>query len=396
MQISHARFIWLPLLTLAAACGSSTGADVGGGGGASSNSGGGGNLGNDSGANGGMGGAGSGTAGTGSGTAGTTGSTVGFPGSGTGFAGDPLAPGLGPDTNDECPTPPPLSTTTQVIGSATTCFYGDTPNPDVPAATIEQVIEVVNGKKVVHIRITFNPTFVDNSYGENAVGWGPPMTMPAPKPMPGMPKPPKSGHTFRDLLGSDHIELELFNGEQTVSFQADVDYVSEDPSSPCGYGTLGVTGGEGKMIVGSASSVLAAASSLDRNLNGCGYCLPESSPATDENYTPSADAPKWDYRVVYELWIDAEVFGASGFGYAVIREVHASPSKIPGTNTVTVTPKPCPPGWDVPYCVPGPSGEGQECGSGTGGTGNVPDGGGACPPGTVPDLASEGKFCVPV
>jgi hypothetical protein len=389
LRPSHAT-IALPVLIAALACGSSTDSPGGapasssGDGGPTASSGGGSTSGG-----GGASGNGNGEAGTPSGSSGSS----GFPGSGTGFAGDPLPPGLGPETSDACPTPPPIDTPTEVIGSATTCFYGDTPDPSVPAATIEQIIEVVNGRRMVHIRITFNPTFVDNSYGENAVGWGTPEMAGM---MPGRPKPGKGGHTFKDLLGSDHIELELFNGDQTVSFHADVDYISEDPSSPCGYGTLGVTGGEGKMLVGSETAVLGVATSLDRDLNGCGYCLPESSPATDASYTPNPDAPKWDYRVVYELWIDAEVFGASGFGYAVIREVHASPSKIPGTNTVTVTPSPCPPGWDTPYCVPGPAGEGRECGSGTGGSGNVPDAGGVCPPGTVPDLASEGKFCVPV
>ncbi len=338
--------------------------------------------------------------------------SAGFPGAGTGFAGDPLAPGVGPDTANDCSTPPPSHPATQVLNQATTCFYGDSLSSTVPAATIEQIIETVNDKTVVHIRITFNPAFVDNTYGANAVGWGTTTTptapapgtgMPAPKPGRGqMPPPPmggKGGHTFNDLVGSDHVEIELFNGANDLSFHADVDYISQDSSAPCGYATLGVTGGEGKVLAGNASDVLAVATSLSRDLNGCGYCLTQDSPATDQNYTPNPSAPKWDYRVVYELWVDAAAFGSSGFSRAVIYSVHASPSKLSGTNTISVTPKPCPPNWNVPYCVPNGSGEGIDCGSdggGGAGTGTGADGGGICPPGTVPDLASEGKFCVPV
>jgi hypothetical protein len=328
-----------------------------------------------------------------------------FPGAGTSFAGAPLNPALGPETANECSKPPPIGAKSDVVSTDTLCFYGDTPTPDVPAATVEEIVEVVAGQKVVHIRITFDPNFVDNSYGDNAVGWGTPQAMmapaPAPAPAPGgammgkggamapKPKPGKGGHTFKDLVGSDHVELKLFDAGGKLSLHVAVDYISQDSSSPCGYGTLGVTGGEGKVFVGSASDVLAVATSLDRDLNGCGYCMTESSPATDSSYTPNPDTPKWDYRVVYELWIDAAVFGSTGFGQALVDFVHASPSKL-DSNTVNVVHKPCPPHWDVPYCTTDTSGEGANCGTKTA----YPDGG-VCPPGWVPDLASEGKFCVP-
>jgi hypothetical protein len=94
---------------------------------------------------------------------------------------------------------------------------------------------------------------------------------------------------------------------------------------------------------------------------------------------------------VYELWVDAEAFGDSGFGEASIESVHASPSKL-GENTVPVTPEPCPPEWPPPNCVPSLSGEGYDCGCGSGGSGG---GGGVCPPGFVPDLETEGRTCVP-
>jgi hypothetical protein len=314
-----------------------------------------------------------------------------FPGAGTSFASKPLSPAAGPETADLCgedvPSIPGGGVT--VIDRGIQCFYGDTPAPSIPAATIEHVVEVLNGQKAIHIRVTFNPNFVDNTYGENAIGWGDDGAEPAPAPPPmgggKAPKPPKAkgGHTFKDLVGSDHVELKVTDGSGALALHFKLDYISEDASSACGYHNLGVTGGEGKMIVGSASSVLATSTSLDRDLNGCGYCYTVDSPATDENYTPNPATPKWDYRVVYEAWLDPAAFGAAGFGEAIVESVHASPSKL-DSNTVEVVKKPCPPDWDVPYCPPGAS-----CTGGTGGSY------GQCPPGYVPDLASEGKFCVP-
>lgn len=322
-----------------------------------------------------------------------------FPGSGTSFSGAPLQPGVPPATAGECSAPPPAGRNVKVVGAKTACVYGQTADPNTPAATIEEITEVVDDRDVIHIRITFDPGFVDNSYGANAIGWGA-RAMAAPggmaAPMGGKaPKAPKAGHTFKDLVASDHVEVKFTDKSGNVKLHVAVDYISEDPNSPCGYGNLGVTGGEGKVFVGSASDVLASTSSLNRNLNGCGYCMTTDSPVSDENYTPSADAPKWDYRVVYELWIDAKAFGAAGFGDAVLDFVHASPSKL-AENTVTVSPRPCPPDWDLPYCKPNLQGEGLNCGSNTGGSGGAGGGGPVCPDGYVPDLQTEGRTCVKV
>jgi hypothetical protein len=240
----------------------------------------------------------------------------------------------------------------------------------------------------VHIRVTFDPAFVDNTFGTGSIGW-----------------PARRGHSFDpDLVKSDHTELKLLDGNGDVAMHFKVDYVSVDSSKPCGYGTLGVTGGDGAMFVGDPSDILAVTTSLDRNLNGCGYCLTEDSPLTNEGYAPNASAPNWDFRMVYEIWIDADAFGSAGFGEGLIEFVHASPAKA-SNDTVEVESQPCPPDWDVPYCPPHLVGEGKNCGSsppgaggggGVGGAGGSAGGGtGGCPPGTVPDLESEGKFCVP-
>jgi hypothetical protein len=228
-----------------------------------------------------------------------------------------------------------------------------------------------------------------------------------------MPGKGKSGHTFDDLVGSDHVELLLTDGAGSTVMDFNLDYISSSGSSSCGYANLGVSGGEGKMVKGNASAILGATSSLDRNLNGCGAsdCLTTDSPATDANFTPNPDHPNWDFRVVYEVWIDANAFGAAGFGQAYITFVHASPSKL-ANNTVTVTPGSCPPTWDTPYCPPGQTG--PNCST----TGTCPPnyqlyletegqsvctpipfagypGMAPCPEGYVLDTASEGRYCLP-
>jgi hypothetical protein len=159
--------------------------------------------------------------------------------------------------------------------------------------------------------------------------------------------------------------------------------------------------------------VLGVATSLDRNLDGCGYCYTEDSPATDAAYTPNPATPNWDYRVVYEVWLSLDAFGSAGFGQAYIQNVHASPSKL-DTNTVEVTASPCPPGWDTPFCPPELVQEDGKCGQNTcppnyelyiategqqictpipfGGY----DGMKPCPDGYQLDAATEGRYCLPI
>ena len=169
--------------------------------------------------------------------------------------------------------------------------------------------------------------------------------------------------------------------------------------------------------------MLATSTSLDRNLNGCGYCKSAAcassgdctidSPTTDSMYTPNPLTPNWDYRVVYEAWIDLNAFGSAGFGQAYITYTHSSPGKK--VDTINVVPTPCPPTWDTPYCPPSAQGTGF-CGStGTGGSGGGGAGGaggvggtsgsggtggttgGACPPNYQLYLATEGAAtCTPI
>ena len=221
------------------------------------------------------------SSGSGSGSGTTTTPGPHFPGSGSGFR--PLTPGCGPDTASQC-----TGECEQAGGDpdvdvvrppVTLCFKGEgDTTPDDPAVVIEQVIETLNGVSYVHIRVTFDPSFTDNTFGDGSCcGW-----------------PEKRGHTFDpDLSKSDHTELLLTNGDSDTVMHFKVDLVSPDPAADCAFATQGVTGGDGTVLVGSAEDVLAAATSLDRNINGCGYCentacapsgdCTVDSPPTDEN-----------------------------------------------------------------------------------------------------------------
>jgi hypothetical protein len=191
------------------------------------------------------------------------------------------------------------------------------------------VIDVGHDGDALRVRLTFDPDFVDNTYGVHSIGWG------------------KRGHRYQDLLASDHAELIFTNGDgdQVLRFKAD--YIAENAAAPSGYATNGVLGKDGEMIVGKPEHVLKLLTSLDQNLNERGYdAYIVDSPPTDELFSPSKEAPNWDYRVVYDMWIDKAAFGASGFGKVWLEYVHASPSKQ--DDTIFVTPGPCPPEWDPP------------------------------------------------
>ncbi len=279
-----------------------------------------------------------------------------FQGAGTSGAGEALGAEIPPSTAHDC-VPVGISAANPGNGPAqVTCFY-DEEDDTALSATLERRLEIVDDKRWLHLRLTFDPGFVDNSYGETAIGWGdpdeaaddpmaaPPDPMAAPADPGAKPKPPKkgkNGHTFKDLNGSDHAEFQLFDKSGELTMQFKVDYIEPSDDVTSGYACAGVTGGEGKMIVGESDWILGATSSLDRNLNGCGlsdYLI--DSPATDEFYTPNPDAPAWDYRVVYEVWVAEDPFGDGGFGDARIEYVHASPSKDED-NTLIVVPGDCP------------------------------------------------------
>jgi hypothetical protein len=238
---------------------------------------------------------------------------------------------------------PPAAAAT---GSGDTCFEG-TSHPDVTA----RINWRIDDDQTATIRVTFSKSFVDNTYGANAIGWG------------------DHGHKFNNLVGSDHVILALYNGDGQESLEPKVDYISADASVPSGYRTLGVSGGDGRMNLGSASDVVAVETSLSKNFNTYGYVLTQDSPATDANYSANPAYPNWIYDVWYQVTVKSSAFGPSGFGHATLNWVHASPSKT-GSNTEDVSSSPCPPPTPAPCpqgqmrdqsgnCGPPPCGEGQ-------------------------------------
>ncbi|HSY23447.1 MAG TPA: hypothetical protein VK841_15070, partial [Polyangiaceae bacterium] len=238
-----------------------------------------------------------------------------------------------------------------------TCFYSSSVSDTTPLAFVEQDEEIIGGKDLAHVRLTLNPDFVDNTYGANAVGWG---GTDAGGPGMGM---ASHGHTFFDLIDSDHAEFDFADAKGDIVLAFDEDYCSADANAPSGYACLGVSGGDGAMITGSASSVEYYATSLDRDLNACGYeQYTTDSPPTDASYTPSPEAPDWDFRVVYDVWVLESALPA---GWTVsIPYVHASPSKLQSTYTVTAAP--CPPLHCVGEgCNPGGTCVGPWCDAGS-------------------------------
>lgn len=229
------------------------------------------------------------------------------------------------------------------------CFYGETTLGRVPLSRIVHAFTATEIDEHLDVAISFNRDFVDLSYGVNAVGWE---------------GSKKGRHNFKDLVGSDHTELALYDANGDVAFQAKLDLLTDSSAQTSGYATLGVAGGDGELITGSEDDVLGFGTSLHDNFNELGYVLLEDSPATTADYAENADFPGWTYFVEYRLSVALSAFGDAGFGRAHMEMVHASPSKL-GQNTVTVIEEGCPdPGGEGdPFtpcadasCLDGPGG----------------------------------------
>ena len=100
----------------------------------------------------------------------------------------------------------------------------------------------------------------DNSYGANAVGWGP------------------HGHWFKDLTNSDHAGFQIVNPSGKVVLSFNLDYITSTAVSaaPSGYASLGPFGGDGGIVNSSPALTNDPAkitwdTSLARNLNKTGY-----------------------------------------------------------------------------------------------------------------------------
>ncbi|MFH1732988.1 MAG: PEP-CTERM sorting domain-containing protein [Planctomycetota bacterium] len=177
-------------------------------------------------------------------------------------------------------------------------------------------------------------SLVDNTYGANAIGWG-------------SDAPSGKGHKFEDLVGSDKAQFTFTDGLGVVVLDVVVDYINQAQQGGA-YRSGGVLGNDGDVITGSASGVLEWGTSLDYNFNTLGHnTFLVDSPLSVPDYTDPASAPGCVFEVIYELKIDGDVFGDSGFGGVTIPIVHDSPNKI-GKNKVYTDPPENPPTSAIP------------------------------------------------
>ncbi len=181
----------------------------------------------------------------------------------------------------------------------------------VPIGTLTTTL-LTSGPYAGNYQVVLNQSLgiVNNTYGTNAsAGW-------------------TSGHKFSDLLGSDQADFQFTDSKGNVVLDFLADYVSASSKFPSGYGTLGVSGGDGKVNVGSAANVLYVDTTITDNLNQSSayYGFTTNSPATSD----PLDAG-WNNVDGYTVIVSAAAFGANGFGGVSIPYVHDSPSKIAGT-----------------------------------------------------------------
>lgn len=215
---------------------------------------------------------------------------------------------------------PSLTPTPTPIPVESKC-YECTLYPDVSTNTTW----VYNGDGTVTIRATISKSFTDNSYGVNSLGW---------------PSKPR-GHRFGDLVGSDNLNIALYDNSNSKVMEFQVDYLTASSNVSSGYETLCVTGGDGIMITGNVSDVLGCRTSLSENFNTYGYVLTQDSPETDENYTPNPEYPNWDWDVWYEVTLKTAPFeSGGGIKEPIISDIHSSPSKK-GAETCPLTEVAC-------------------------------------------------------
>jgi hypothetical protein len=174
-----------------------------------------------------------------------------------------------------------------------------------------------NGDGSITLRTTVTKQFTDNTYGANGIGW--------------------NNHTFKHLVQSDHIQMSLFDNANAKKLEFRLDYISKINGAPGGHASAGVSGGDGGMVLGAASNIVSADSSLAKNFRD-GMVLTVDSTATDASYTPNPAYPNWIFEVWYEVTFRPEIFGGSGFGYPRLTGMHSSPSKTGRETEICVYP----------------------------------------------------------
>jgi hypothetical protein len=198
---------------------------------------------------------------------------------------------------------------------------------------VGEIIPVITSNGDLQVTYVQSQSINDNRYGTGATaatGW------------PG-------GHKFGDLVGSDKAEFVFTNSAGVKVLDFYVDYISASSAFPSGYGSLGVSGGEGAMLSGSSTYVLSATTSLTTNLLQSQFqtgFLVNSPTETAPNSSVSTPAG-WDYNNSYTVVISKAAFGGNvmtGLGTVTVPFQHNSPGKsnfktppTPGASTNTVT-----------------------------------------------------------
>ncbi len=180
----------------------------------------------------------------------------------------------------------------------------------------------------VFVALTMPTVLVDNTYGDNSIGWGKDVA------------PSGKNHNFKDLLGSDKAQFTFTDGAGNIVLDVVFDYMSEVSKGSGTYASLGVTGGDGEVQAGSAADVLNWGTSLDYNFNALGFVLTQDSPETDDDYTENPAFAGWAWDVAYEMQVAGSLFADNGFGGVDVPIVHISPNKIGKNKVYTETPEP--------------------------------------------------------
>jgi hypothetical protein len=202
-----------------------------------------------------------------------------------------------------------------------------------PAGTFTWSVDGGGNLQIVYDQF---PAPNDNSYGDNSIGWK-----------------PNRPHRFKDLTNSDHAGIQIRNASNNVVLSFLVDYLTASASAPSGYASLGVTGGDGGMLTGTATGITAT-TSLAKNLNNInipGLFNPathaqlkgsvnvlEDSPPTNAAhtlYSPITDPllTGWDFHNTYFVTISAAKLASIGFNSATWKvqpnaaALHNSPDK---------------------------------------------------------------------
>ncbi len=170
-----------------------------------------------------------------------------------------------------------------------------------------------------------DPSQTDNTYGRgSSSNWG------------------GQQRNFSDMLSGQAAEFKFLDAKGNTVLDVATDYISQSKSFPSGYGTLGISGGNGTVISGSGSHVISCDTTLSHNLNQSSsfYKCTQDSPSSSS----------WDNVSGYTIVVDGKTFGSAGWGGVAIPECHnqnsaqwgcndqkVSPVSSSSTNTATVT-----------------------------------------------------------